>query len=225
MNARRQKLPTYVGLFIALGLPFILDLLIGKKPEDLAIPSRVVIAIIEAWVVTVILLALILFWERQSLGSIGMRKMSGRDLLWSIGGFIIGIASFLLTMPIINAFGLESTSSGITQLAQVPVALRIAVVVTAGVTEEILFRGYPIERLSSLTGRLGLGALIAYVTFVLLHIPFWGIGGAIQIGVWSLIITLLYVKRRNLLACMLMHILNDAYAFILLPMLLSRYVP
>ena len=224
MNARQQRLPTYVGLFIALGLPFILDLLIGKKPGDLAIPSRVVIAIIEAWVVTVILFALIFFWERQSLGSIGMRKMSGRDLLWSIGGFIIGIASFLLTMPIINAFGLESTSNGITQLAQVPVALRIAVVVTAGVTEEILFRGYPIERLSSLTGRLGLGALIAYAAFVLLHIPFWGIGGAIQIGVWSLIITLLYVKRRNLPACILMHILNDAYAFILLPILLSRYV-
>ncbi|MEM4290456.1 MAG: CPBP family intramembrane glutamic endopeptidase, partial [Nitrososphaerota archaeon] len=94
-------------------------------------------------------------------------------------------------------------------MARVPIALRIAVVITAGITEEILFRGYPIERLNSLTGRLGLSALIAYVVFVLPHIPFWGLGGTIQIGVWS-IVTILYIKRRNLPACILMHILNDA---------------
>ncbi len=77
----------------------------------------------------------------------------------------------------------------------------------------------------SLTNRLGLSALIAYAAFVVLHIPFWGLGGTIQIGVWSIVITILYVKRRNLLACMLMHILNDAYAFILLLTLFAQYLP
>ncbi|RMG52464.1 MAG: CPBP family intramembrane metalloprotease, partial [Chloroflexi bacterium] len=34
-----------------------------------------------------------------------------------------------------------------------------------------------------------------------------------------------YVWRRNLPACMVMHVLNDAYAFILLPELFAQYLP
>ncbi len=222
MSVKQQKTVTFVGLFIALGLPFVLDLFLGKSPDDLADPSRVVIVIIEEWFIALILLALIFFWERKSFASIGLGKMTGKDLLWGVGGFFAGVVSFIVTIPLVNALGLGTTSEGIAQLAGVPIGLRVAIVVTAGITEEILFRGYAIERLGSLTGRIGVGAMIAYVVFVALHIPVWGPGGAIQIGVWSLIITALYVKRRNLPACMVMHILNDAYAFIILPMLLLQ---
>ena len=224
MNTQRQPIATFVGLFVALGGPFILTLVFGRRPADMSIPDKVIFSLAEKWALALILLGIVFFWERQSFGSIGIKQMSGRDVLWGIVGFIVGALSFVLTMPVIHALGLETTSAGITQLAQVPLLLRAGVVVTAGITEEIMFRGYPIERFGSLTGRLGLGAVIAYVVFVVLHIPFWGIGGTIQIGVWSLIVTLLYVKRRNLPACMLMHVLNDAYAFILLPTLFAPYL-
>jgi membrane protease YdiL (CAAX protease family) len=150
--------------------------------------------------------------------------MTGRDILWALFGFLFGALSFMLTMPLVQSLGLETTSAGIGQLARVPIFLRIAVVFTAGITEEILFRGYPIERLTSMTGSPVLGAAISYVVFVVLHLPFWGPGGAIQIGVWSLIVTWLYVRRGNLPACMLMHILNDAYAFLLLPIFIPQYL-
>jgi membrane protease YdiL (CAAX protease family) len=97
-----------------------------------------------------------------------------------------------------------------------PPSLRVAIVITAGVTEEVLYRGYPIERLFAITGSLGLSASIPYILFVVIHIPVWGVGGSIQIGVWALIVTYLYVKGRNLCSCMLMHILNDAYAIMIL---------
>jgi len=151
--------------------------------------------------------------------------MTGRDALWGVVGFVVGALTFIFTLPLVNALGLGTTSEGIAQLAQTPIALRVAIVITAGITEEILFRGYPIERLTEMTGRIGWGAGIAYIAFVLLHIPFWGLGGTIQIGIWSLVVTALFVWRRNLPACMLMHILNDAYAFILLPTLLAQYLP
>ena len=221
---KSQKNSTFIGLFIALGLPFILDLLIGKRPDDLAIPGRAALSAAEEWFVALILLGLVLLWEKQPLTSIGIKKMSWGDVLWAVTGFIIGAISFILTTPLINALSLGTTSGGIGQLAQLPIALRVGVVLTAGITEEILFRGYPIERLNNLTGHLGLSALIAYGVFVLLHIPFWGLGGTLQIGVWSIVVTILYVKRRNLPACMLMHILNDAYAFILLPMFFAQYL-
>ncbi len=224
MDTKRQtRLATWVGLFVALVAPFLLDLILGRRPDDMANPSRVLVFIAEEWALALALLAIVLFWERKPLASLGLVKMTGRDWLWGILGFVVGAISFILTGPILNALGLGTTTAGILELAQVPILLRVAVVFTAGITEEILFRGYPIERLSALTGRLGLGVVLAYVAFVLLHSPFWGLGGTIQIGVWSLIVTLLYLKRRNLPSCMLMHILNDAYAFLLLPMV-AQYI-
>ncbi len=222
---KKQRIATFTGLFIALGLPFILDLISGRRSADLAVPSRATRFIAEEWILTLVLLGIVLFWEKRSLASIGIKAMSWRDALWGVIGFVIGIIAFIFTTPLIQMLGLESTAAGIGQLAKTPLTLRVGIVVTAAITEEILFRGYPIERLSELTGRLGLGAAIAYVAFVLLHIPFWGLGGAVQIGVWSLIITVLYVKRRNLPATMLMHLLNDAYAFILLPTFFAQYLP
>lgn len=221
---KKRYLPSIVGLFVALGLPFTFSLYLGTVRDHLEDHARVIQALAREWGIVIILLLLIVFWERQSLSSIGIRRMSWQDALWALGGFLLGAVSFIITGPIVGMLGLGTTASGITVLAQTPVALRVAIVLTAGVTEEILFRGYPIERLYRLTGRLGLSAGIAYLAFTALHIPFWGLGGTIQIGVWSLIVTALYVWRRNLLACMLMHILNDAYAFILLPSLFAQYL-
>lgn len=210
------------GLFVALGLPFILDLFISSGPAQLADVSQAILFIAKEWGVALLLLAVVLLWERQSLTSIGFRKMSWRDMAWAFGGLVVGVLSFGLTIPLVQALNLETTEGGLKHLAQIPVGVRIGMALTAGITEEIVFRGYPIERLNTLTGHLGLSAAIAYLVFVLLHVPIWGLGGAIQIGVWSLVITLLYVKRRNLPACILMHVLNDAYAFVLLPMLLTQ---
>lgn len=223
-----RQVSTVVGLSVALGLPFVLSglgLLLGRGREDGLTPSRAGLLLVQEWAVTLVLLVIVLVWERQSLASIGIKKMSWQDVWWGVIGFIVGALSFILTVPVVKALGLGTTSGGIAQLAHMPMALRIGVVLTAGITEEILSRGYPIERLYGLTHRLGLSASVAYVAFVLLHLPFWGLGGTIQIGVWSIVVTILYVNRRNLLACMLMHILNDAYAFILLPTFFAPYLP
>lgn len=225
MHVKRPTVATLVGLFVALGLPFVLTRLFGGRTEELWSASRAVLTIGQEWAVTLILLAIVFYWERRTLASIGITRMNWRDVLWGLLGFVVGAISFILTTPLVTALGLGTTSTGIEQLAQTPIALRIAVVITAGVTEEIVSRGYPIERITEMSGHIGWGAGIAYIAFVLLHLPFWGLGGTIQIGVWSLIVTILYVWRRNLPACMLMHILNDAYAFILLPTLFAQYLP
>jgi len=174
------------------------------------------------WVFALGLLALVRYWERLPLSSIGLRRPSGRDLLWGVVGFVLGAITFVFTGPLVQALNLETTTPGIAKLATLPVWFRLLIVITAGVTEEVLFRGYPIERLAAWTGRIGLGALIAYAVFVILHIPFWGLGGTLQIGVWAIVVTVLYVRLRNLWPCILMHVLNDAYAFILLPMFLPQ---
>ncbi len=217
--------PTLVGLVLSLGSPVLLGLTLRPAQVETELTRWIVLTLVEDWGLALLLLALVLWWERRSLRSIGLTGMSGRDVLWGVVGFLVGALAFAITTPLMQALGLGTTGAGIARLAQAPVALRVVIALTAGITEEVLFRGYPIERLTELTGRLGLGAAIAYAVFVLLHLPFWGMGGTVQIGVWSLVVTLLYVRRRNLPACMLMHILNDLYAFILLPALFAPYLP
>jgi len=37
----------------------------------------------------------------------------------------------------------------------------------------------------------GSGAMLAYVIFAVLHIRFWGLDGALQIGAWTIVVTVL----------------------------------
>ncbi|QIB75465.1 CPBP family intramembrane metalloprotease [Halogeometricum borinquense] len=65
---------------------------------------------------------------------------------------------------------------------------------------------------------------IALLFFVLFHIPFWGVGGALQISVNAVLLTLLYVWRQNLFTCILAHAMTDIYAFVIIPRYLMQYV-
>ncbi len=221
---KKYPVATIVGLSVALLVPFVFDLILNRSVSDLANQNKMLLFITVEWVIALILLGIVLIWEKKTLSSIGIKKMSLGDFVWAVIAFFIGAISFILTIPLVNALGLETTSGSILQLTEIPIPLRLGIVITAAITEEIQFRGYPIERLRDLTGSLFWGAAISYIIFVLLHIPFWGIGGTIQIGIWNIVVTLLYIKRRNLFSCMLMHFLNDAYAFILLPMISKQYL-
>lgn len=209
--------PVVVGLLLAFFGSFLLR---GAMEVALTDPGPVVeesLSVLGMWVLAGGLLALVLWWERRSLASIGLTVPSGRDVLWGVAGFVVGALTFAITTPLIGALGLEDTGSGIQTLAQLPLWLVVLVAITAGVTEEILYRGYPIERLAELTGSIWTGAVLTFVVFAAAHVPFWGVGGAIQVGVWTVVVTALYVWRRNLVACVVMHVLNDLYAFVLLP--------
>ncbi len=220
MSLNHQSyLPTLIGLFLVFVLPLICNFSLKSKYRK----SRYFYGIvIHHWSIVFLLFILITLWEHQSLASIGFRTLSYREILWGFAGFFVGILSFALTTPLIRKLHLNTTSEGVTRLATVPLGLRVVLVLTAGIAEEIMFRGYAIERLTALTGSLAIGAGMAYLVFVLLHLSFWGPGGTIQIGVWTLLVTILYVLQRNLWPCILMHILNDAYAFILMPVFFSR---
>ena len=88
-------------------------------------------------------------------------------------------------------------------------------VLTAGITEEIIFRGYLIEKVNILTNHLIFSAILSYIFFIIFHIPFWGVGGAIQISFWAIPITILYAKRRNLTTCIVVHLVYDGAILLL----------
>jgi membrane protease YdiL (CAAX protease family) len=158
-----------------------------------------------------------IFWEKKSLDSIGIKKITKTDIIWGFVVLIILVLLSFATEPLVKFLNLQSQNIEIAHVLMLPYILRIFLVMTAGITEEIIFRGYLIERINFLTNHLLFSAIISYLAFIIFHIPFWGIGGAIQIAVWAIPITILYVRRRNLTTCIIIHLLYDGA--ILIPML------
>lgn len=91
-----------------------------------------------------------------------------------------------------------------------PLPVLVALIATTAVTEEVLYRGYAIERLRALTGRLWLGAAVSLALFVAPHLVFFGPYWLLYQGVNVALIYALYLWRRNLHACMLLHGLGNA---------------
>lgn len=214
----RERWRALVGIAVALfglkALGFVL-----AEASTAEGPTRWVLLIGPHWTVAGLVVALVLWGERLTLPSIGLERPTARDAGWGVAAFVVGVIAFRLTRPIVRSLGLDATGGGIATLASLPLVVVVALAITAGVTEEVLYRGYPIERLTKLTGDVRIGAGVTVVVFAAAHVPFWGVGGALQIGVWAVVATVLYVRRRNLVTCILMHVLNDLFAFVVLPAL------
>lgn len=217
----QRNLPSVVGVVLALGAAIVVRQAMHPILAPLEAEARILYQLGIKWMITFILLGIVLIWEREPLRSIGIRPMNRSDFFWALVGFLIGGAIISGTIPLLKSFGLGTTEAGVRRLGEFSFTLRILMVLTAAVTEEIQYRGYPIERLFRLTGNLPLSAAITYVVFVCLHISFWTLGGAIQIGLGALVLYALYLWRRNLPACMVMHGLNNSVAFLLIPELLG----
>ena len=153
----------------------------------------------------VVVVFVVLRGERMPLGSIGVRRPDSSTVLTALmitaAGFLLG----LMTAPLVNAVGAEA-AAGVAKLAMWPAWFRLFVGATSGVVEETLYRGYAVERLATLSGRVWLGALIAIVAFGLAHIPFWGVGFSLVADLPAgVLLVLFYLWRRDLFANILAH--------------------
>jgi len=219
-DARGKLAVALVGVSVGMGGQQILDAVVSL-PAGLSRAIRWGYLLGREWLVAGVVLGVVVGIERRGVDSIGIERPGWRELGLAAIGFAVGVASFALTQPLVRALGLATTNTGIAAFGSLPTWFLASVVLTAAVTEEVVYRGYPIERLTELTGRLWLGASLTVLVFTAVHVPFWGVGGALQIGVWTVVVTALYVKTRNLVACMVMHIANNLFAYLLLPHLLG----
>jgi len=91
--------------------------------------------------------------------------------------------------------------------------------ITSAFTEEVLFRSYPIERLTRLTGNQWLAGLITVVAFTVLHLFGWDwihvLTAVLPAGI---MLTLFYLWRHNLALNVMIHAILNA-PLLLLPLL------
>lgn len=216
---------TSVVLFLSAAAPLALIFIVA--PRILARVSQgVYMAIIEIcfWATALAVLIIVLCWERKSLRSIGLRGLTMKDgLLALLSGVLLFAAAPALTVLLERVFGVRTPLKAVVAaLAGYPIWLRALLAARAGFVEEILYRGYPIERLNSLTGRMWPGALVSLVIHTLIHIPTLGLGHTFGVVLpLSGVLAGLYVWKRNLTLNITVHFLTDFLVLALLPLLPS----
>ena len=162
---------------------------------------------------------IVLVWvtrvERLPVASIGLVRPTWHTLTWGLAATVLVLATLMLSFAlIIPTLGLQQNMAATGAIVQVPLWLLILTPFVAGITEEILYRGYAIERLTLLTGRPWLAALLAGAAFMLVHLH-WGAAQLIVVGFGTLIFVSLYLWRRDLPCVMIAHVLADLVGFAL----------
>lgn len=191
---------TLVGLTLALFAPPALVTLPAVDTE--------VIGNVLKWILATAVLAIAVFWEDESLSSVGFVRPRLVEVLWILFLVIVSVAVFALTDPLINALGLPTQQD----IEQPSLVYGLFTAFTAGVTEEILYRGYPVERLVTVGYRPVTAGAVTWLLFVFAHLlSGYPSGNLVQISIAALVITAVYVRTRSLFPVVVGHILVDAF--------------
>jgi membrane protease YdiL (CAAX protease family) len=170
-----------------------------------------------SWLVVGVLLVIVLYWEGRRLTSIGLRMPSRREAAVGIGAGLGGVVLGLVAIGIAVATLQFEQPETLSVISRLSLPVQVTIVATAVITEEILWRGYPIERLTELTGNVWIGAAVSGAVFLAVHYPAWGLVGAIPQAVFTFVIVGVYVWSRNVVACMLTHGVINTLTILVLP--------
>ena len=139
-----------------------------------------------------------------------------RDFGLAVAAFLIGVfVVFPVASEINDMMGTPMRGLDYTLDNRSMVALVIVfAVATAPFAEEVLFRGLGIGLLMARGFGPLLSGAIVVIAFALIHLPYFGIGGAIFILLWGVLPTVLRLYTGNLTAAWIMHVLNNAFAYV-----------
>lgn len=214
MTARSTNSWTYLGLAIALfGIPLIATVF---RPLAATSDQWVVIRELSILSLTAFLLWLVVRKEGLPLTSIGLSfERPGRAVLVGLGYTVL---FFLLVIGVLAAYQAMGVRYG--EGAAIARALPVVflTVLRAGISEEIFYRGYLLERLESLSGSKWLAGAVSVAAFAGFHYS-QGWPGIVIAGVLGAAMTALYWRKRALLPLIIAHFMVDFIPNVLGPLL------
>ncbi len=205
-----------LGLAVTFAWPF-LFLIPGLSAHNLTNTRDDVVNVGIKWAVMFVVCVIAFSIRRWKPSDLGIRRLRLLDIAAALGSLVIavvlgGIASHIAVMP--------SSLSDLHKMAAVPLSVRIALVLTAAISEEFMYRGYALEELAYLTGNRGLAGLLSLAVFTISHVGLYGLSRALVVpAVVGAVLTALYLWRRNLPSCMLTHAMLDGLFLIAIPAL------
>jgi len=208
---KRKWLITIVGLLIALGfasLPF------SNWDHEFADVVHLVGNEVIWWLYIAVVLLYVLRVERRPLSSIGFRAAGPKNLAIGVGAGILimlGLGTlYYLILPALHLNDSIASTSNANALMATPFWWRLISTVRAAVSEEVLFRGYAMERIEELSGSRVVAVLISCIVFTVAHVSAWGWSHELIVAFGGLAFSLLYLWRRNLWVNIIAHFIVDA---------------
>jgi membrane protease YdiL (CAAX protease family) len=204
---------TIFGLSLSLVFPLIYVLFISPvflKPK-VDEPLFTLINFSVLWVLAFGVLFFTRKIEKLPLTTIGWKSLSWKWISIAIGiGILLSFLVPVFTLLVSKIFPPSDTGT----IAEVTLHfswwILLLSVITAGVTEEILFRGYPLERLLESTSNKWISACVSLVFFVAIHATGWNVAHIIGVVIpLGIALTGLYFWKRNLLFVMIVHVIID----------------
>lgn len=215
-----------LGVLIALGAPLVQAMLIPWFAGTFAFPLDRFVSLWVFWIALVLAIAISHYAEGFPLSAFGLRlgkkALRTRLIEWNLaalaamvtGGVIIFFSQYV-RMRLTNS----PDPASIAQLKEFPIWVLVPAWVTGAFTEEVLFRSYPIERLTELTGNRWLAASITLAAFTALHLLGWDWIHVVTVVLpGGVVLTLFYLWRRSLALNVIVH------AIILVPLLILPLV-
>lgn len=212
-NSNTRRVQILIGLVLTFGVA---NLPLGTWGERLHFLGPLLSHEVFWWLTALVLFSFVLFIERKPLSSIGFRKLRFWDVpLAFLTGILMVVGIVAIYSYVFPALHLQMNTHEMSKLAATPFWYRFLLVTRAAVVEETLFRGYPIERIEELTGSRPLAGFLSWAAFTIAHLSSWGWAQLIVAGFGGVLLTALYLWRRNLWANMIAHWLADGAGFLL----------
>lgn len=214
----RSRGPTRVGTMIGIALIIAYSVMpLIHRSASLQDVREDLDTIAKDWALVATLAVITFVGQRRAMAFLGLRVPSRRDLrsLW-----LVLAAASVVTVLVSGLPPIQRSLRALPtlDLASIPFTVRLGLVLTAGICEEFIFRGFVIEQIREWTGSLTAGAAISLVLFVIPHAWLYGFTPALIIpAILGGALTLLYIWRRNLPVCMLMHAILDGTTLLLVP--------
>jgi membrane protease YdiL (CAAX protease family) len=214
---------TGFGLVIAMLGPIFVAITSERSVQSPNRLRRLLLAQAGLVAIVVAVLSVVFFCEHNPASSIGLKSLTLQSFAWglALAAFFMYVFSPVASWTL-RRFRLGGFDKGLSQLQGLPVWYLVLAVVIGGVAEEILYRGYAVERIATLTGSLWLAGAIPVVVFAVAHVPMWGWGPALATLVSGAILTVFYLWQRDLAACIVAHVVADFAGIVVGPLVASR---
>ena len=216
----KQNRYVFTGLVLALVLPVLVPLVFTyflKAPFSRNTDINFILREGVMWFLLLAVLVNVKYGEQKPLVLPGLEQKWYQTLGFSalviIGMVLSGIIFSILVALITHK--LPEHENLMSMVRQYPVWKKLIICIRAGIMEEICFRAYGISRLRQLTGNENLSITIPVVLFGLGHSAYGTVNHVLAATVLGIVLTIFYLKTKNLLANMIGHAAFDFISLML----------
>jgi membrane protease YdiL (CAAX protease family) len=209
----------YFGLFLALfGSPLLLSCFRSLGFNQFSPVPR-----LSLWAASAAVLGITAANFKDWRAYVGLDWLTLQSLALAFLAAAILLISLSVYVSVRSKFAAASPKQLETQqkLLRLPFAPKCFVVITAAVTEEVLFRGFAIGVGQHLFGSVWLACAISVAAFTLGHLR-WGLAHLIPSFLCAVVITLLFTFTSNLWGCILVHAILDSLGTLVVPAIAMR---